>query len=57
MTTIVFSAPRSDGRIRFYMNTPEPEVAKHALDKLPEIANSPASVLHYDEKQERWEED
>jgi hypothetical protein len=57
MTTIVFSAPRSEGRVRFYMNTPDPEVAMRALDKLPEIANSPASVLHYDEEQERWEED
>jgi hypothetical protein len=57
MTTIVFSAPRTDGRVRFYLNTPDPEVAKHALNKLSEIANSSASVLHYDEEQERWEED
>jgi hypothetical protein len=57
MTTIVFSAPRSDGQVHFYLNTPDPEVAKQALDKLPEIANSPASVLHYDEEQERWDED
>jgi hypothetical protein len=56
-TFLVFSTPGSGGRTRLFVSTPDREVAKHAVDKLPEIANSSGSAFHYDEQQDRWEEE
>jgi hypothetical protein len=56
-TIIDFSAPRGNGVVHFFVRTSDTEVAKHAVDKLTEVADSSGNGFHYNEQRDRWEEE